>query len=702
MNHLSPELKNEVFKKKSDLENAKVILKAEFVGLDRVIDDLIESFSYWYYFPELQKKPVVINLWGLTGVGKTSLVNRLIQLLNFEQHFYPFNLSESDWDIKETIAELYEKQNKHSFVMMFDEFQNVRTINEGGNEKHTKYQYLWELLDTGKIPVIQYPYHLSELHRLELKLKKLLQLGVQVTGGMVVGNEALFITEMETESGRSRRRNSNLEKPDLFFVPEGFHGIIFELYEDYFTLASEVATKLKGMNGPQTIKFLREVIMHSMSTKYLDCSQSLIFIVGNLDEAYNMAHNFDIDISANEFHEQSLKITLPQIKSALKVRFRSEQIARLGNNHIIYPALDEQSYSRLIELELQKVKKEVGSQFGINLEFDKSVNKLLYSEGVYPTQGTRPLFSSIHQVINTQVPKIVYHLIQIEETVDLVKIDYTGKMMNFIFYNDGTEVFHFQERMVLSLEKLRKNKKDEMQAICAVHESGHAILSSVLLKCIPELIYSSTSGSDNRGFVFAKLRWDYISKGELINRVATLLGGYAAEKLVFGDENLTNGSESDIKKATRLVCDLLKNCGMGSIPAAFQIEDIKTNQMINDPEHEINNQAKEIIQAGLSLAQQTLTVQKKLLLKMSEYLADNRCMQKDQITQMVMENVVGLNPSDFEKSGTSSFYRKLLKKQVQSFSNKTDKFVSEIEGVGYSLNSNQPDKLQPCNLLRDL
>jgi hypothetical protein len=129
---------------------------------------------------------------------------------------------------------------------------------------------------------------------------------------------------------------------------------------------------------------------------------------------------------------------------------------------------------------------------------------------------------------------------------------------------------------------------------------------------------------------------------------------------------------------------------MGSIPAAFQIEDIKTNLMINDPKHEINNQAKEIIQAGLSLAEQTLTVQKKLLLKMSEYLADNRCMQKEQITQMVKENVVGMQATDFEKNGTSAFYRKLLKKQVQSFRKKTEEFTSEIEGVGYSLNSNQP------------
>jgi hypothetical protein len=689
MKPLSPELKNEVIKKKSALEKTMAILKAEFVGLDRVIDDLIESFSYWYYFPGLQKKPVVINLWGLTGVGKTSLVNRLIQLLNFGEHFFPFNLSESSWDIKETIAQLYEKQNKQSFVMLFDEFQNVRTINEGGNDKQTNYQYLWELLDTGKIPVIRYSYDLNELHQLELKLRKLLQLGVLVKEGMVVGNQTLFREEMGMETGRYRRRNEDMEITELFFVPEEFHSTIFELYDDYFTLATEVSKELKGMNGPQTLKFLNEVILQSMSTKYLDCSQSLIFIVGNLDEAYKMAHNFDTDISANEFHEQSLKITLPQIKSALKVRFRSEQIARLGNNHIIYPALDENSYCRPIELELQKVKNEVVSQFGIHLEFDETVNQLLYREGVYPAQGTRPLFSSIHQVINTQIPKIIYHLLQVKEPVDSVEIDCEGKMMNFGFYAGDLEVYHFQERMVLSLEKLRKNKKDEMQAICAVHESGHAVLSSVLLKCIPELIFSSASGTDKRGFVFAKLRWDYVSKGELINRVATVLGGYAAEKLVFGDENLTNGSESDIRKATRLVCDLLKNCGMGSLPAAFQTEDTKTNLMIHDPDYEINNQAKEIIRAGLVRAQETLVIQKNLLLKMSEYLAENRCMQKDQINRMVTENVTGMQAADFEKTGTSTLYRKLLKKQVQSLGIKRAEFATEVQGVGYSLNSNQ-------------
>lgn len=691
MKSISPKLKNEVFRRKEQLESAKTQLKKEFVGLDRVIDDLIESVSYWYYFPDLQKKPVVVNLWGLTGVGKTSLVNRLVALLSYSEHFYPFNLSEHDWDIKRTISELYEKQSDQNFIMLFDEFQNVRTITEEGTERRNFYPYLWEMLDTGKIPTFNYNYRLNELNELETRLKKMLNLGIKVKDGLVIENQAIFKDEMELQTNHGRRKRGNAEKSELFFVPEEFHESILELSRDKLNIFSEVKEELRKMDGHQTIEFIRKVMIHAMAAKYLDCTKSLIFIVGNLDEAYQMTRNFDTDISADEFHEQSLRITLPKIKSALKKRFRSEQISRLGNNHIIYPAFDKRTFEKLILLELQKTKDETASKFGIQLEFTESVTRLIYNEGVYPTQGTRPLFSSIHQIINTQVPKIVYHLLQLNEPIETVQIDYESRQLNFKFYADQQVQYEFQERILLRLEKLRKNKKDEIQAICAVHESGHAIVSTILLKCIPESVYSATTSSDNQGFVFTKMRWDYLSKGEMRNRVATLLGGYAAEKIIFGEENLTNGSESDIQKATNIVCDLLKNCGFDMFPAAFQNEHPETNLFLNDDDGILNKKALEIIVSGLRLAMQTLNEQKRLLLKMSEYLAENRSMQKDLILHFITNHVVNFNLSEIEKSGSSTLYRNLLKQQLNTVETKADEFVSQVDGVGYSLNSKQKE-----------
>lgn len=43
----------ELARKNSLLENARVTLKNEFIGLDAVIDQVINSASHWFLFPEL-------------------------------------------------------------------------------------------------------------------------------------------------------------------------------------------------------------------------------------------------------------------------------------------------------------------------------------------------------------------------------------------------------------------------------------------------------------------------------------------------------------------------------------------------------------------------------------------------------------------------------------------------------------------------
>lgn len=70
------------------LSQVKAQLKKEFIGIDEVIDKVIESITSWYLIPEMNDRPVIVNLWGLTGTGKTSLVNRLIELLEINKYLY--------------------------------------------------------------------------------------------------------------------------------------------------------------------------------------------------------------------------------------------------------------------------------------------------------------------------------------------------------------------------------------------------------------------------------------------------------------------------------------------------------------------------------------------------------------------------------------------------------------------------------------
>jgi len=82
--------RTQLLKKHRILQQAAKTLKKEFVGLNKVIDEIIGCLSPWHFFPELQESPVVVNLWGLTGVGKTSLISRLTESIHFDDKTYYF------------------------------------------------------------------------------------------------------------------------------------------------------------------------------------------------------------------------------------------------------------------------------------------------------------------------------------------------------------------------------------------------------------------------------------------------------------------------------------------------------------------------------------------------------------------------------------------------------------------------------------
>ncbi len=67
---ITNEKRNEVVLKTKILKEATSTLKNEFVGIDDVIDNVVNSIKPYYFFSEYLKRPLVINIWGLTGTGK--------------------------------------------------------------------------------------------------------------------------------------------------------------------------------------------------------------------------------------------------------------------------------------------------------------------------------------------------------------------------------------------------------------------------------------------------------------------------------------------------------------------------------------------------------------------------------------------------------------------------------------------------------
>ncbi len=679
------EYRKNLLEKKNLLDNAIVQLKSEFVGIDNVIDQIADAIGSWLFFPEMQEKPVIINLWGLTGIGKTSLVKRFSQLIDYNERYYRFDLGESTgkyFDIQDSFKEIYENCDKEPFIIGLDEFQFARTINEKQEEiDKSSSRAIWDLLDSGKFDLIDFNYNIGVFSKLIKKLDLALNKGVEVDKGVVTENYEIHKDILELSDDDDSDDDDGDESPKgkkekkLYFVPELNLNNIFYAVADMFLSKSELREKLNDLDGESTIEYLIQLYKKTLKPKTVDCSKALVFIMGNLDEVYSMTHDFNPDMNADEFNKQSLKISVTQVKNALLARFRSEQIARLGNIHIIYPSFTSEAFHQIIDLELSKIKKKIQTIYHFDLTFDKGINNLIYEEGVYPTQGTRPLFTTVQQIVNARLGKILneiyingYFVDRLHFAIDEAASTSDSVSLKIGFYKDEKLVHTWADKQSLVLGKLRKEKLNDEQAIVAVHESGHAILSSLLMRTIPDSIFSVTADSNSQGFVLARPQWNYISKKEIVNRLAVLMGGLIAERIVFGDENITIGASSDLQNATKLATYVLYACGMGNMLALFGNEnmDETPNIIFDDAREGINREAKALLEAAEGLAQETLEKQKVLLLQLANYLSDKRAVNKDLMMDFLVKFAVDFKKDDIITDADHLFYRGHLKKQVDN------------------------------------
>jgi cell division protease FtsH len=118
------------------------------------------------------------------------------------------------------------------------------------------------------------------------------------------------------------------------------------------------------------------------------------------------------------------------------------------------------------------------------------------------------------------------------------------------------------ERIVAGPERKSRIISDAEKAIIAYHEGGHAVVQRVLPKCDPVQKVTIISRGMALGYTMALPSEDrYLqSKTEFEDKIAGLLAGNVAERLIFGDT--TTGASNDIEKATDLARRMVTEFGM--------------------------------------------------------------------------------------------------------------------------------------------
>ena len=121
------------------------------------------------------------------------------------------------------------------------------------------------------------------------------------------------------------------------------------------------------------------------------------------------------------------------------------------------------------------------------------------------------------------------------------------------------------ERIVAGLEKKNRLINPHEREIVAHHEMGHALVALSLPGTDPvQKISIIPRGISALGYTMQVPTEDrfLMSKSELENKIASLLGGRAAEEIVFGD--VSTGAHNDLSRATDIAKSMVKEYGMSA------------------------------------------------------------------------------------------------------------------------------------------
>ena len=573
--------KNEIQNRKNKLDDCRKFLKQEFIGIDAIIDDLINYLQVWYLMPDILSRPVIVNLWGMTGVGKTDLIRKMVKFLDYQDRFTEIELSNIDsstW--QSNVSQIFSNNglnDEKPAIVLFDEIQRFNTLDADGNPlPQTKFTDFWELLSDGRLSKKtkeDLDYYLFNYMTNKKNNEKAKAKGEEFTA-----NAAINVWDAKT-------LNTSLGLDmDLMNMSE-----IGE--EDMIKIIMDAKKKKK----------IYEPVNHS---------KTLIIISGNLDEAFRMAHQTsEADVDADIYHAYTKKITVVDIKNALTRKFRPEQVARFGNIHMIYNSLRKIDFEQLIQKEIDRIIFETKSKVGLSLKVGKNLNELIYNNGVFPVQGVRPVFSSIIDILEANLSKFMFEAIMNNETK--IDIDYNKKAQKI---EAKVGKHNIEIPYVGRIDKIRQSNEADTVANISVHECGHAVVYMALMGMAPLQLKSKVASSYAGGFTFPHQVHE--TKDNIVNKIKIYLAGGIAEEIIFGKLNASIGRSNDREEATMLAIDYVRKYGFDEEFQAvynldiypyrmdLEVTDIDVEKMIS----RLVGETKEVLSQHIELLKDLSTV----------------------------------------------------------------------------------------------
>ena len=207
--------------------------------------------------------------------------------------------------------------------------------------------------------------------------------------------------------------------------------------------------------------------------------------------------------------------------------------------------------------------------------------------------------------------------------------------------------FDLQEAVDTILAGAQKKNKilnNKEKCIVSYHEVGHALVAALQTNSAPVqkiTIVPRTSGA--LGFTMQVEDGDHtlMTKEEILNKIATLTGGRAAEELIF--HSITTGASNDIEQATKLARALVTRYGMTEDFDMVALETVNNAYLGGDASLACSEQTAakvdakvvEIVQAEHRKAYQLLSDNKRKLDDIAQYLYEKETISGEEFMRIL-------------------------------------------------------------------
>ncbi len=209
-----------------------------------------------------------------------------------------------------------------------------------------------------------------------------------------------------------------------------------------------------------------------------------------------------------------------------------------------------------------------------------------------------------------------------------------------------TEAF---EKVAIGPERKAKVMNEKERELTAYHEAGHAIVGHVLPDSDPvhKVTIIPRGGTGGVTWFLPPEDKSYTNVYEFKDILARAMGGRVAEKIIYGDDGITTGAGSDLRKATEIARDMIIEQGMGKDLRDQVFHENSGGLMFDKMTHDrpysdataevIDKEVEKLIKEAADRAEIVIKSNQKHLDKLAKALLEEETLEEEAVDKILAE-----------------------------------------------------------------